>query len=130
MPLQHLSELNPWNETASFKGVIAVRSPKTLLRWQKLPEFDRAFREARTATFRQNVAQLQQASSPAVTTLLKILVDPNAPLAVKALCVLRSGPDEEGHGLRISKRACRSWSASRKGRRRGEMERKVTCRIF
>src|SRR5947209_6054548 len=69
-------------EAAKSVGV----SPKTLLRWQKLPEFDRAFREARTATFRQNVARLQQASSPAVTTLLKILVDPNAPLAVKARC--------------------------------------------
>ena len=69
-------------EAAKSVGV----SPKTLLRWQKLPEFDRAFREARTTTFRQNVARLQQASSPAVTTLLKILVDPNAPLAVKARC--------------------------------------------
>jgi hypothetical protein len=58
----------------------------TLLRWQKDPEFDRAFREAKTASFRQSLARLQQASGPAVTTLLKILVDPKAPLAVKARC--------------------------------------------
>jgi len=69
-------------EVAKSVGV----STKTLLRWQKLPEFDRAFREAKTVTFRQSLARLQQASGPAVTTLLKILVDPNAQLAVKARC--------------------------------------------
>jgi hypothetical protein len=37
-------------------------SPKTLQRWQKLPEFDRALREARMTAFRQSMARLQQAS--------------------------------------------------------------------
>ena len=69
-------------EAAKSIGV----SAKTLLRWQKLPEFERAYREARVAGFRQSTARLQQASSPAVTTLLKIMVDPAAPLAVKARC--------------------------------------------
>jgi hypothetical protein len=69
-------------EAAKTVGV----SPKTLLRWQKLPEFERAFREARMAAFRQSNARLQQAASPAVTTLLKIMVDPAAPMAVKARC--------------------------------------------
>ena len=69
-------------ETAKTIGV----APKTLLRWQKLPEFERAYREARMVAFRQSNARLQQASSPAVTTLLKILVDPAAPMAVKARC--------------------------------------------
>jgi hypothetical protein len=69
-------------EAAKTVGV----SPKTLLRWQKLPEFERAYREARMAAFRQATARLQQASSPAVTTLLKIMVDPAAPMAVKARC--------------------------------------------
>jgi hypothetical protein len=69
-------------EAAKSVGV----STKTLLRWQKLPQFDRAFREAKTVTFRQSLARLQQASGPAVTTLLKILVDPGAQLAVKARC--------------------------------------------
>ena len=69
-------------EAAKSIGV----SAKTLLRWQKLPEFDRAYREVRMIAFRQSTARLQQASSPAVTTLLKIMVDPAAPLAVKARC--------------------------------------------
>ena len=69
-------------EAAKAIGV----SPKTLLRWQKLPEFERAYREARMSAFRQSTARLQQASSPAVTRLLKIMVDPAAPLAVKARC--------------------------------------------
>src|SRR3954447_6708990 len=69
-------------EAAKSVGV----STKTLLRWQKLPEFEKAFREARAATFRQCVARLQQASGPAVTTLLKIIVDPSASLVVKARC--------------------------------------------
>jgi hypothetical protein len=69
-------------EAAKTIGV----APKTLLRWQKLPEFERAYREARMVAFRQSNARLQQASSPAVTTLLKIMVDPAAPMAVKARC--------------------------------------------
>lgn len=59
---------------------------RTLLRWQKLPEFDQALREARMAAFRQQMARLQQAAVPAATTLLKIMVDPAAPLTVKARC--------------------------------------------
>ena len=54
-------------------------SVATLLRWQKDPEFDAAYREARRLAFRQSIARLQQASSAAVTTLLKIMVDPDAP---------------------------------------------------
>ena len=54
-------------------------SVATLLRWQKDPEFDAAYREARRLAFRQSIARLQQASSAAVTTLLKIMVDTTAP---------------------------------------------------
>ena len=61
-------------------------SPKTLQRWQKLPEFEKAFRDARMAAFRKPLAKLQQASVPAVTTLRKVMVDPSSPLAVKARC--------------------------------------------
>ncbi len=35
-------------------------SAKTLLRWQKLPEFERAYRQARVATFRQSAARLER----------------------------------------------------------------------
>jgi len=51
----------------------------TLLRWTKLPEFEAAYREARRAAFGQSIARLQHASSAAVSTLLKVMVDPNAP---------------------------------------------------
>ena len=52
---------------------------QTLLRWMKVPDFDKAYREARRAAFSQSVARLQQASGAAVSTLLKIMVDPGAP---------------------------------------------------
>jgi hypothetical protein len=57
---------------------------QTLVRWMKVPEFQTAYREARRAAFSQATARLQQAMSAAVTTLLKLAVDPNAPAAVKA----------------------------------------------
>jgi hypothetical protein len=104
-------------EAATSVGV----STKTLLRWQKLPEFDRAFREAKTVTFRQSLARLQQASGPAVTTLLKILVDPNAQLAVKARCAYyildqtRKGMETEEIETRVA--ALETAAASGKHRR-------------
>lgn len=58
-------------------------SPNTLLRWLKDPDFDKAYREARRAAFRQSVARLQQASSTAVTALLKVLVDPATPASAR-----------------------------------------------
>jgi transposase-like protein len=54
-------------------------APNTLLKWMKQPEFDAAYREARRLVFRQSVARLQQASGAAVSTLLKVMVDTNAP---------------------------------------------------
>jgi hypothetical protein len=58
-------------------------SVATLLRWQKLPEFQKAYREARRAAHGQSIARLQQATSAAVSTLLKVMVDPNTPASVK-----------------------------------------------
>jgi transposase-like protein len=62
-------------EAAKAVGI----APNTLLKWMKDPGFDAAYREARRLAFRQSVSRLQQASSAAVTTLLKIMVDPTAP---------------------------------------------------
>jgi hypothetical protein len=45
----------------------------------QVPEFDKAYREARRAAYGQATARLQQATSAAVSTLLKIMVDTNAP---------------------------------------------------
>ncbi len=53
--------------------------PNTLLRWTKEPEFEAALREARRTAFSQSIARLQDASGAAVTTVLKIMLDQNAP---------------------------------------------------
>jgi transposase-like protein len=58
-------------------------APNTLLKWQKLPEFQAAYREARRAAFGQSVARLQQGTSAAATTLLKTMIDPNTPASVR-----------------------------------------------
>ena len=51
----------------------------TLLRWQKEPEFQKAYRDTRRAAFGQAVARLQQMSGAAVATLGKMMVEPTAP---------------------------------------------------
>jgi hypothetical protein len=66
-------------EAARAAGI----SVATLLRWQKLPEFQKAYREARRAAHSQSIARLQQATSAAVTTLLRVMVDPDTPASTK-----------------------------------------------
>ena len=66
-------------EAARAIGVV----PNTLLRWMKLPEFQLAYREARRAAYGQSIARMQQASGAAVSTLLKIMVDQNAPASTR-----------------------------------------------
>jgi hypothetical protein len=71
---------------------------QTLIRWLKVPEFQAAWREARRAAVSQSTARLQQASSAAVSTLLKIMIDPEAPASTRvraADCVL----DHAKHAL-------------------------------
>jgi transposase-like protein len=58
-------------------------APNTLLKWQKLPEFDAAYRDAHKMAYRQAVARLQQGTSAAASTLLKTLIDPATPPSVK-----------------------------------------------
>jgi uncharacterized membrane protein (DUF106 family) len=63
----------------------------TLLRWQKEPEFQKAYREARRAAFGQAVARLQQMSGAAVATLGKMMVDQAAPASTRvraAECII------------------------------------------
>jgi hypothetical protein len=57
---------------------------RTLLRWMKLPEFQIAYRAARREAFSQAIARLQQGTSAAATTLLKLLIEPNTPASVRA----------------------------------------------
>jgi len=51
----------------------------TLLRWLEMPEFKVAYRQARWTAYSQCIARLQQASTAAVSTLLKTMVDPATP---------------------------------------------------
>jgi hypothetical protein len=53
-------------------------APRTLYRWLRESDFNAAYREARRAAYGQCVARLQQASSAAVSVMLKILADPSA----------------------------------------------------
>jgi DNA-binding MurR/RpiR family transcriptional regulator len=66
-------------EAARSVGV----STATLMRWQKVPEFQAAYREARRAAYGQAIARLQQGTTAAATTLLKTLIDPATPASVK-----------------------------------------------
>jgi transposase-like protein len=74
-------------EAAKAVGI----STNTLLRWLQLPEFQTAYRQARRAAFGQSSARLQQGSAAAATTLLKIMLDQNAPFSTRvraAECVM------------------------------------------
>ena len=66
-------------EAARATGV----APNTLLKWLKLPAFQSAYREARRDVFGQAVARLQQGTSAAATTLLKMMIDPATPASVR-----------------------------------------------
>ena len=57
---------------------VGIGTP-TLIRWQKDPEFQTAYREARRAAFGQSIARLQQASSAAVSVPIKVMADPTSP---------------------------------------------------
>jgi hypothetical protein len=62
-------------EAAKSVGI----STNTLLNWTKVPEFDEAYRKARRDAFSQSISRLQQASGAAVSTLLKVMIDPATP---------------------------------------------------
>ncbi len=56
-----------------------------------MPEFQTSYRAARREAYAQAIARLQQASSVAVSTLLKVMVDPSSPASSRvraADCVL------------------------------------------
>ena len=58
-------------------------SVNTLLRWMKEPEFEAAYREARRTTVSQSMARMQEASIAAAVTVLKIMLDSNAPAGTR-----------------------------------------------
>jgi DNA-binding transcriptional MerR regulator len=74
-------------EAAKTAGI----STKTLLRWMKEPEFQKAYREARRTAYSQAVAKLQQGATAAATTLLKVMLDQSTPASVRiraAECIM------------------------------------------
>ena len=91
-------------EAARAAGV----SKRTLNRWLKMAEFQAAYLEARRAVMFQATARLQQASSAAVSALLKVMVDPSTPASVRvraADCILTRGSqglENEDLELRLS----------------------------
>ena len=89
-------------------------APNTLLRWMKDPEFDQAYREARRVAFGHSVARLQQASTAAVSTLLKVMIDPNSPASAKVRArVVFWITRRRQSNWRTSKGESQNWSAMR-----------------
>ena len=66
-------------EAARVAGI----GTQTLYRWIKEPEFQKEYLDARRAAVAQSNARLQQASSAAVSMLLKTMVDASTPPATK-----------------------------------------------
>jgi hypothetical protein len=66
-------------EAARAVGVSGV----TLVRWQKEPEFQASYQEAKRAAYAQSIARLHQLSSAAVSTLGKIMLDATTPPATR-----------------------------------------------
>src|ERR1700691_3022069 len=56
---------------------------RTLYRWMKGRDFDAAYRAAKKAAYGQSIARLHHLSSPAVSILGKVLLDPATPAATK-----------------------------------------------
>ena len=68
------------NEEAARAADISV---STLLRWMNQPAFDKAFRDAKRNAFAQAIARLHHRSSAAVSTLGRIMLDPETPAATR-----------------------------------------------
>ena len=62
-------------KAAAAVGISTV----TAWRITKTPEFKEEYRQARREAFSQALGRLQQAAGAATSTLMKIMVDPNAP---------------------------------------------------
>ena len=81
-----------FEEAARAVGIGA----QTMLRWLKVPEFQKAYRDARRDAFSQSIARLQQASGAAVSTLLNVMVDPATPASsrIRAADSILGSPQE------------------------------------
>ena len=62
-------------EAATLAGV----NEATLWRWLQLPDFEKAYRQARRETVKHAIVKLQAASSQAVDVLIEVMTDETAP---------------------------------------------------
>lgn len=81
-----------FEEAARTAGV----STSTLVRWMKESDFSADYRKARRDAFAQSVARLQQGSSAAVSTLLKVMIDPATPASTR----VRAADSVLGHSAK------------------------------
>src|SRR5580658_8811099 len=75
------------DEAARVAGVGVA----TLMRWQKLPEFQVALRRARREALSQTIGRLQQGASAAATVLMKTMLESSTPASTKvraAECIM------------------------------------------
>ena len=71
----------PSQRTVEDAARVAGAGAQTLFRWLELPEFREAYLQARRQAFGQASARLQQATGAAVSVLLTLMLDANAPAA-------------------------------------------------
>jgi len=82
---------------AAAADQVGVSEP-TLRRWLKLPDFLAAYREARREVMEKAMAQMQQASWAASTTLIKLLGANNESTRLRAAIALL---DQANKGLEM-----------------------------
>lgn len=61
---------------------VGITTP-TLYKWLKVPEFQKAYREARHEAYTVAVARLQQAATEAVEALRSVMNDPKKPASAR-----------------------------------------------
>jgi hypothetical protein len=105
-------------EAAEVAGV----DPRTLYRWMKDPAFDAEYRKAKRSAYSQAVARLHQMASAAVSTIAKIMVDPNSPASIRlraadsVLAHVETGIELEDIEARVAELE-RATEANKGGRR-------------
>ena len=77
--VQALLQYGTREKAAQEAGINVV----TLWRWLKQPAFQEALRQARREAFFQSTGRLQQASSAAVSTLLRVMAGADTPASSK-----------------------------------------------
>ena len=84
-------------EAACVTGI----GTRTLYRWMKDPEFDLAFRVARSAVVEQAAARLQQVSRAAVAAIVGIMLDSNAAASTRLSAAEFILGKSKGNGVHV-----------------------------